>query len=73
MQLRQLTSFLFEVSQPITIKGWDLSQSGNLYTRLCSSSVESLLLDYKTVKPKLNYIQLRFFIYRKTIYKLGRY
>jgi hypothetical protein len=40
-----LTLFLLQGSQPITIKGWDFSQSWNLYTRWCSSSLESLFFD----------------------------
>ena len=43
MQHKLLTFFLLNGSQPITIKGWNFSQSENLNTSECSSSVESLL------------------------------
>ena len=40
----QITNlFLLQGSQPITIRGWDFSQSRKLYTPRWSSSVETLL------------------------------
>ena len=32
MQLKQLNLFLLQGAQPITIRGWDFSQSGNPFT-----------------------------------------
>ena len=45
--------FLTSGPQPINIKGWNFGQSGNPYTRLCSSSVESLLLLHLSGSIKL--------------------
>ena len=44
MQLKWLTLFLIQLSQPIMKKGRNFSQSWNPYTPYCFSSVKSLLL-----------------------------
>ena len=48
------TLFLRQGSQPIPINGWNFCQSGNPYTALCSSSVESLLAKLSMSYPLLN-------------------
>ena len=62
MQLKQLTLFLLQEYQPITLKGWYFSPQGNPYTPSCYFSVESLLFWLYGSMMRLQCIQIPLYI-----------